>query len=89
MYHVASRRVLIGCIIATGVVFAGVKTCPWMAELYRWGLGLLQWPVRALWGLPLRPVELHMDPTDLLALPALGLAFWVGSRRVRLYSFRE
>jgi hypothetical protein len=87
--NVASRRVLIGCVVATGLVFAGVKTCPWMAELYRWGLGLLQWPVWALRGLPLRQVELHMDGTDLIALPALGLAFWVGARRVRLYSSGE
>ncbi len=86
---IANMRVLVGCVVATGLVFSGVKTSPWMAELYRWGLGLLQWPVWALLGRPLRPVALQMDATDLFALPALGLAFWVGARRVRLYSSQE
>lgn len=72
-----SRRVLLGCIVATAVVFALVKTWAPAGEVYRWGLGLLQAPIRGA----IRPVMLVRDATDLLALPALAIAWWVGRRR--------
>jgi len=71
-------------IAATGVFFCGLQLVPAVAEVWSWGLGALQWPARALVsaGLPpIRPVAVTMDPTDLVALPALGVAWWVGGRR--------
>jgi hypothetical protein len=77
-----SRRVL--CVAAglTGVVFALVKLTAVGGEVYRVGLGLLQWPVRALasGGGPAR-VTLVRDATDLWALPALLLSVACGWRR--------
>jgi hypothetical protein len=79
-----SRRVLIGSAIATAVFFAGVQLYPPIADFYRWSLGLLQWPVVAIsageW-VPVRPVQVWADPTDLISLPAVGLAVWAGWSR--------
>lgn len=76
--RVRSRYLVLGCAIATGVVFAAIKTVGPAAEAYRVGLGALQWPFRALFALvrgdgapALAQVSLTMDPTDLIALPAL------------------
>lgn len=71
------RRVLVGAIVATGVVFALVKTWPPMTALYCWGLGFLQAPVRGA----VVPVSVQADVTDLWALPALWVPWWVGRRR--------
>ncbi|MFZ5481657.1 MAG: hypothetical protein ACOZNI_33145 [Myxococcota bacterium] len=70
------RRVLVASAIATAVVFALVKTTPFV-EVYRWGLGLLQAPVRGAW----RPVHVEQDPTDLVAIPMVAVAVWIGWRR--------
>jgi hypothetical protein len=85
-----SRRVLVACIVATGVVFSLVKLWPPAGEAYRHSLGALQWPFAAVasWVVagelpPRRPVALVQDPTDLLALPALAIAAWIGWRRSR------
>lgn len=92
---VPSRRALIVAVVATAVVFALVKVWHLAGELYRWGLGLLQWPVRALAALlsgrttpGLAPVVLVRDPTDLIALPAVLLALAAGRRRWRTASGR-
>jgi hypothetical protein len=84
-----SWRVLATSIALTGVAFTLVKLWPPATEAYRFGWGILQWPViallRVLRGseLPaLQSVALVRDPTDLLALPALAIAAWIGSRRV-------
>jgi hypothetical protein len=57
-------------------------------ELYRHALGTAQWPIRAVIALvngagipPIEPVAATPDAADLLALPALGLAWWIGGRR--------
>jgi hypothetical protein len=85
-----SPRVLLLAVLATGLVFALIQLWPPASEAYRHGLALLQWPFRALWALassgPLPSVStvyLYPDPTDCLALPALGLAIWAGLRRAR------
>ena len=78
------RAVLMGSVIATGTVMAGINLWdPW-ADAFRIGLGTLQWPFRAVWflaegtALPqVAPVFHTMDPTDLLMLPALGIPYWV------------
>ena len=83
-----SRRVLVAACWATALVFAGVKTWPPMAALYREGLGWLQLPLRVLVAVAQgrsppghQSVRLILDTTDLLALPAVGLALWAGGRR--------
>ena len=76
--------VLLGGMIATGMVMVGINVWePW-AEVYRVGLGALQWPFLAIMdglsGDPIqsiRPVFLTMDPTDAYTLPALAIPWWV------------
>ncbi len=77
-----SKRALLFCCVATALVFAAVKTIPVCHEVYEVGLGWLQYPVRAWLGAsaPTR-VALMMDPTDLVALPAVGLAWGWGRDR--------
>ncbi len=77
-----SKRVLRVCCAATVLVFSSVKTIPLCHDLYEVGLGWLQYPVRAWIGAsaPAR-VALQMDPWDLLALPAVGLAWRWGRDR--------
>ena len=83
-----SRRrpaaVLMVSIWATVMGFAAVQLHPWFTELYRVGLGWLQYPFRALFdasAVPL-PVVTTPDPTDLVALPAVLLAWKLGMRAV-------
>lgn len=69
----------LGWIAATGFVMATINVWDGAAQVYRWGLGIAQWPVRVVleWGIygygmpSIRPVRLTMDPTDLITLPAL------------------
>ncbi len=80
--YVPSRRVLLGCIAATGLVFAAVNLWGPAAGAYEVGLGGLQWFLQGAHGSPHR-VALTRDPTDLIALSSLGVAWWLG-RRTRL-----
>jgi hypothetical protein len=80
-----SLRVLWVAIAATGVGFALVQLWPPAGTAYRVGLGYLQWPLLSLARWEWRPpveVALVQDPTDLVALPALGIAAWIGRRRM-------
>lgn len=84
-----SRWALIGAVALVGIGFAGAKTLEPMADFYRVGLGLFQWPFAALASLigsgavvgP-SPVAFARDPWDLIALPALALPLILGQRRV-------
>jgi len=85
-----SRRALLVCVVATGAVFALVKTTAPGLDAYRYGLAALQWPFAALARLasgrvlpPLSPVLAVRDPTDLLALPCLWVAWTAGLSRLR------
>lgn len=81
-----SRRALVASVIATGAVFAAVKLSPDAALAWRWALGALQWPARALLAgrlVDVAPVAHVVDPTDLVALPFLLVPLLVGSRRPR------
>ena len=84
------RCVLTRSLWLTGLGFSGVQLVPVVQSAWCWGLGGLQWPVRALYAAfsgqdapPVMPTLSTADPTDLLALPCLGIAWWVGRQRVR------
>lgn len=70
-----------GCAVVTAAVFAAINVHPLAAEAYRVGLGALQWPAYALSALAtgsslpaLHRAALTLDPTDLVALPAVLVA---------------
>lgn len=79
--HASGLRAPVIAIAATGVVFTLVKVAPLAGEVYRTGLGLVQWPLAAIVaaasGGPVpaigTPVGLVADLGDLVALPALAL----------------
>lgn len=84
----ASRRVLIACVAITAVGFALIQVWGPAGDAYRVGLAALQWPYHAAVALvagdptpPVGRVHLTQDPTDLIALPALVLAAWLGWNR--------
>jgi hypothetical protein len=85
---VGSHRVLATAVVVTGVIFAAVQLVPLATDGYRIGLGFAQWavtaPLHALGsaglGSPWR-ASLVGDPTDLIALLALPIAFLDGMRR--------
>lgn len=66
-----TRRRLAIAIAATAAVFAAVKLSPAVAAR-----------VGAIWGHVARGAHLVADPTDLLALPALAVAWWIGEREL-------
>lgn len=79
-----SRHLLLACVLATGAGFAALQMIPMAADAYRWGLGLLQAPFRALLAggeLRWRAVAVWPDPTDLLCLPVLLLSWRWGQLR--------
>lgn len=91
-----SRRALLVCVLATGAVFALVKTTGPGITAYRIGLAALQWPLLASFDLlrgqgagALAPVQAVRDPSDLLALPMLGVAWAVGRRRLERAAHHE
>ena len=64
LLRVRSRRALLACHVAVGAVFAGIQLSPAFAA---------QWS--ALMGVFGHPWTITCDPTDLIALPFLGLAW--------------
>ena len=88
-----SFRVWGVCAGLTALGFAAIQIHPGAAEAWREGLGLAQWPFRALWALsqgtdlPVpTPVRHTMDPTDLWALPFLLLGAWPARTRAATFS---
>jgi hypothetical protein len=77
-YHGPDARTLRGALAATAVGFALVKLVPVAGTIYAHALAALQWPVRARW----IEVTLVQDATDLLALPALVVAWLAGRGRI-------
>lgn len=78
------RRIVLAC-FATAIVFTLVKTAPWANDLYRVTWGAMQWPFRAAhaWvahreAPGLARVVLVRDPSDLLAVPFVLVAYFVG-----------
>ena len=78
-----SRLALNVACIATAIVFTLAKTTTVGSLAFQWGLGLAQWPFRFLAGDSLAPVAHVMDPTDLIALPSILFAWWIGAARTR------
>lgn len=75
------RASLMGCVVATGVVFTAIQLLPVAGSTWCWMLGALQWIGWSVFALlagdalpSLVPVTHTADPTDLLALPMLGFA---------------
>jgi hypothetical protein len=67
-----SRRRLVLCVLATGAGFAAVKLSPALAAHVAGWLSLLG-----------RPARFQHDLTDLLTLPALLAALWIGRDELR------
>jgi hypothetical protein len=67
-----SRRRLLLCTIATGAVFTAVKLDPTCAHLLA--------DLLSRFG---RPAFIYLDRTDLLCLPALAIAVWIGRDELR------
>ena len=66
-----------------GAVFAAVNTIPVAAEAYRTAFAALLFPLRVLTHAAERPPFVHhtLDPTDLLALPVLYVAYRLATSR--------
>ena len=85
-----TARPLALAVVVTGIAFTLVKTIPMVAIVAGWLVGRAQWllslPIHAIAGTPLAPViptAIVVDPTDLLALPCLAVAVWIGRSRLR------
>ncbi len=90
-WHGPDVRVLVLAVLVSTAGFVVIKTLPSTTAIFGWTLGLAQWllglPIQTVAGLPpapLRPVVVVADPTDLIALPAMVLAIWVGRSRLRM-----
>ncbi len=87
---VASTQVVILSVALTAIAFASLQIAPAARAPYEITMGLLRWPVDAIWALssgaaiegPTR-VQAWPDATDLLALPALSVPLYLGMRRSR------
>ena len=78
--------VLISVVVAMAL-FSAIEFIPIAGDAYRWGLGLAQWPVRAVAALltstavpGILPVRLTFDPSDLLTLPAAATILVLDAR---------
>lgn len=86
-----ANAVLVGWALATAFVMVAIRV-PGPFELgYRWGLGTLQWPFRALVALArgaspsgIVPVQVALDPTDAFTVPAALVPVWLGWRAARM-----
>ncbi len=73
------RNVVLASIVVTLVGFTFVKTTTLGAGAFGWTLGIGQWlltlgPLRAA---ALAPAAVTVDPTDLIAIPAVLVAAWI------------
>lgn len=66
-----SQRRLALAIAATGITFAAIKLSPWAATTFTRLIGVV------------RPAHVALDPTDLLCLPMLVVAWYIGRDELR------
>ncbi|HYQ26859.1 MAG TPA: hypothetical protein VER04_06560 [Polyangiaceae bacterium] len=85
-----ANRALCACLAVTCLVYAPPELWPPAETAYRYGLGALQWPFRGLWSLVrgepaagFLPVRATADPSDLVALIMLWVAWRVAKRGPR------
>jgi hypothetical protein len=78
-------------VVVAAIGFGLSKTIPLAAEGSGWLLGIGQWllslPIRVVAGSAISlvtPAIVVADPTDLVALPGLAIALWIGISRVRM-----
>jgi hypothetical protein len=76
-----SRRFVATCVGLTGLVFAAAEVFPVVDGVLELAWGWTVWPVDALTGRSVRRVVMVADPSDLLTLPALWIAWAIGSSR--------
>lgn len=84
------RGALVVAIAVTAVGFTAIKTWGPAGDAYRIANGVARWPLDAVPSLvrgdglpPVKTVRLVEDRTDLLALVALVVPWWIGSRVLR------
>jgi hypothetical protein len=82
---IPSRHVLVAAVTATAIAFSAMKAVSPAGDWYRVAWGFLSSPLRG----SVTPVTLTQDITDLLALPALVVAWRIGDRRISLLARRE
>ena len=85
------RSAVLGCCLATGAIFTAINLAEWPADIYRRVFEVLASPVVGAWALlgQSHQVRHVIDPTDLLALPALLVPWWIaGARRAVLRNGR-
>lgn len=75
-----SPSILVGCIFVTGIVFASAEVAPSFERVLEAMWGALASPREAISGSS-SPVTMVADPSDLVALPALWVAWRVAARR--------
>ena len=73
------RRLVLGSIVTTGLVFGLVKTTAAGSLAFGWSVGIAQWLTSAgpMRGDALRPIAVATDPGDLIAMAALVGAWFV------------
>jgi hypothetical protein len=76
-----SLRFVTICVVLTGLIFAAARLLPVADGALELAWGWARWPVDALAGWSVRTVVIVSDPTDLLTLPALLIAWVVGRTR--------
>jgi hypothetical protein len=82
LWALVHRGFVVG-LVATGAVFAAIKLWQPANEIGEWGFGIARWPLDAIatWSLPrLGPASIVRDASDLIALPALAVAWWIHRR---------
>ena len=65
-----ATRWVIACALLAASIMVPINVSTPAAWLFEHGMGVLQWPIRALGGRGYAPVHLTMDPTDAFTLPA-------------------
>lgn len=74
--RVATTHTVAVCVVLTGVLFVSMELVPFAEHALEIGW---DWSRRRV---GLTSIDLTADPTDLLALPSLAVALWIGRRRL-------